>query len=130
MAIVGPALERRQELLGRYVEIGVELFAMACTVSRAASRMKADGRDRTPVELADHFCRVSRRRIAGHFHSAHSNDDKASVTLAKGVLDRRYDWLEQGILPACPEGGAVGGGTAAAGAPAAADARSTEPSVR
>ncbi len=126
MVLVGPALERRQELLARYVEIGVELFAMACTVSRAASRMKTDGRDRSPVELADHFCRVARRRVAAHFHAARSNDDRSAVRVAKGVLDRRYDWLEQGILTACPEGEAAVGSTTA-GSPAS---RSSEAPVR
>ena len=37
MAVNGPRLEREQVLLGRFVEIGAELFAIAATCSRAAS---------------------------------------------------------------------------------------------
>jgi alkylation response protein AidB-like acyl-CoA dehydrogenase len=103
MVTVGPALERRQELLARYVDIGVDLFAMAATVSRAASRVAADGADPGPVELADHFCRVARRRIASAFRGTQSNDDRSAVRVANALLDERYRWLETGIVPACPE---------------------------
>jgi hypothetical protein len=101
MVTVGPKLEFRQALLGRYVDIGVDLFAMAATVSRAASRVKADGRDRSPVELADHFCRLARRRVLRDFREAKWNDDKSGRRIARGVLESRYGWLEEGILVAC-----------------------------
>lgn len=103
MVTVGAALERRQALLGRYVDIGVDLFAMAATVSRAASRVQTNGADRSPVELADHFCRVARRRIAAAFRGAQSNDDRSAVRVANSLMDERYRWLESGIVPACPE---------------------------
>ena len=101
MVTVGAKLEYRQVLLGRYVDIGVELFAMSAAVSRATSLLKANGQDRSPVELADHFCRMARRRIARDFHAAKSNDDKSARRVARGVLERRYDWLEAGILESC-----------------------------
>jgi hypothetical protein len=104
MVTVGPALERRQVLLGRFVDIGVDLLAMAVTVSRAESRLRQDGRDRSPVELADHFCRAARRRIEEAFRNVSSNDDGTGVRLARGVLEGRYGWLEEGIIPACEEG--------------------------
>jgi hypothetical protein len=119
MVTVGPALERRQELLARYVDIGVELLAMSATVSLATARMQSDGRDRSPVELADHFCRTARRRIDAAFRATRSNDDRNCNRVAKGVLELRYDWLEDGILAACPEGeseardATVGGGKSA-----------------
>ena len=40
MAVNGPKLEREQVLLGRFVEIGAELFAIVATCSRAASITK------------------------------------------------------------------------------------------
>jgi len=123
MVTVGPALERRQELLARYVDIGVDLLAMTATVSLATSRMQADGRDRSPVELADHFCRTARRRVTAAFRAARSNDDRSANRVAKGVLELRYDWLEEGILPACPEAG--GGSREAGSAPRAERAGSS-----
>ena len=103
MVTVGPALERRQELLARYVDIGVDLFAMAASVSRATSLVRRDTRDTSSAELADHFCRVARRRIAAAFHGAQSNDDRSAVRVANALLERKYGWLEAGIVPACPE---------------------------
>ena len=41
MVRFGPKLEKRQAVLGRIVEIGAELFAMAATCSRAAARPAA-----------------------------------------------------------------------------------------
>jgi len=112
MVTVGPALERRQVLLGRYVDIGCDLLAMAASVSRAASRTRTEPADPTPVELADHFCRVARRRIEASFRAAGSNDDRMGVRVARSVLEGRYRWLEEGIVPSCPEGGTVAGAAA------------------
>ena len=128
MATVGPALERRQVLLGRYVDIGCDLLAMAATVSRAASRLKTDPGDRGPVELADHFCRTARRRIAGGFRAVRRNDDRVGVGVSRNVLAGRYGWLENGIVRACPEeeSGSSGPGGAPGGkARASAEAVST-----
>lgn len=125
MVTMGPALEKRQELLARYVDIGVDLMAMTATISRATFRLQADGRDRTPAELADHFCRCARRRVDARFRAVHSNDDKSARAVARGVLEHRFDWLESGILPAgaeapvVPESGtATPAGGARKGAPA------------
>ena len=63
MVLVGPKLEFRQVLLGRYVDIGVELFAMSATLSKAAAQVKGEPSDRTPIELADHFCRSAQRLL-------------------------------------------------------------------
>jgi hypothetical protein len=118
MATIGPALERRQVLLGRYVDIGCDLLAMAATVSRAASKQKSDPADAGPVELADHFCRVARRRIEASFRAAADNDDRLGVSVARAVLEGRYRWLEEGILPAGAAGAAMGNGASADAHPA------------
>lgn len=98
MAANGPALERRQVLLGRFVDIGTDLMAMGATISRAMSRVKAAPDDRTPVELADHFCRAARRRIEAAFRAVRDNDDKTTRPISKGTLEGKYAWLEEGIL--------------------------------
>jgi hypothetical protein len=123
MVTVGARLERRQELLARFVDIGVDLFAMSASVSRAASLMRRDGRDRGPIELADHFCRVARRRIDAAFHGTRSNDDASAVRIAKRLLENRYGWLESGIVTACPEGN----GDPGADAPPATPSREETP---
>jgi hypothetical protein len=104
MVTVGPALERRQALLGRFVDIGTDLMAITAAVSRAVSMSGRAPGDRSAEELADHFCRCARRRIAAAFRAVGSNDDRGARHVAGGVLENRYGWLEEGILPAAPEG--------------------------
>ncbi len=98
MAANGPALEKRQVLLGRFVDVGTDLMAIGATISRAKSRLKASPDDRSPVELADHFCRAARRRIEAAFRAIRDNDDAAARPASKGTLEGRYAWLEEGIL--------------------------------
>src|SRR5262249_27751700 len=98
----GPALERRQALLFRCVDIGAELFAMAAVCVRA-QRDRRDASSSSATELADLFCRHARRKIEGLFRAIESNDDPATYRLARGVLDERYAWMEEGIVGP-PEG--------------------------
>src|SRR5206468_2480463 len=100
MALHGPALEKRQSLLFRCVDIGAELFAIAATCVRAHEDAKKRPADRTALELADLFCRGARRRVEVLFSNVASNSDVAGYRIARDVLDQRYEWLEQGIVPA------------------------------
>lgn len=93
-------LEHRQSFLGRLVDIGAELFAMsaACGRARAERGTRPEG-----VELADLFCRQARLRVDTHFHQLWHNTDEVDVAAARRVVDGRYGWLEEGVLP-LPEG--------------------------
>jgi len=106
MALHGPALEKRQGLLFRCVDVGAELYAMAAVCARAARDVKRDPANRTPYELADLFCRTSRRTVAALFAALGEHDDAAHSALARGVLEGRYAWLESGIVPAPRESAA------------------------
>ena len=98
MVLNGPALERKQALLFRCVDIGAELFAVAATCVRAQRDVRANPADRTPQELADVFCRLARRKVETLFARIASNDDVAVAHVARDVLDQRYAWLERGII--------------------------------
>jgi alkylation response protein AidB-like acyl-CoA dehydrogenase len=100
MARYGPALERRQAQLFRCVDIGAELFAMAAVCVRAERDRRRDPADGTPSELADLFCRYARRKVEALYRAIESNDDEQAYRLARGVLDGRYQWLEEGIVHA------------------------------
>ncbi|HET7024993.1 MAG TPA: acyl-CoA dehydrogenase family protein, partial [Gemmatimonadales bacterium] len=78
MVRFGPKLEKRQAVLGRLVEIGAELFAISATCSRALAEVRKHPDDRSPLELADLFCRQARRRVHDRFHAVWSNDDVAT----------------------------------------------------
>ncbi len=87
-------MERKQGFLGRVVDIGAELFAIAATCVRAKSDNDPAGR-----ELAELFCQQSRRRIEALFDTLWDNTDALDVRVAKRVTEGRYAFLEEGILP-------------------------------
>jgi len=94
----GPRLEREQVLLGRFVDVGTELFAVAASCSRA-QYLIGKGRDRREViGLVDHFCRQARRRVADQFRGIGRNDDAAGYALAQRVLEGAAPWLSEGIV--------------------------------
>lgn len=93
----GPKLEKQQILLGRFVDIGTELFAMTATLSRAQSLYEKEGRAEV-LTLADCFCRNARLRVSELFHGLHANADTPNYRLAQDVMSDRYAWLEEGIL--------------------------------
>ena len=93
-------LEHKQRFLARIVDIGTELFAMTAACVRA----QRDRADHTAVELADAFCRQARVRAEQRFDQLWHNCDDSDLTLARGVLDDRYTWLEEGVLDPSIEG--------------------------
>ena len=94
----GPKLEREQILLGRFVAVGTELFAIAASCARA-QQMIAQGTNREEVlGLVDFFCRESRRRIDGFFRGIRDNDDRVGYRLAQKVLDNDTAWLYEGMV--------------------------------
>ncbi len=99
MVANGPALERKQAQLFRCVDIGAELYAMAAVCARARRDVRKNVADRNALELADVFCRNARRKVEGLFTAIRVNDDAENYTLARGVLDKRFAWLEEGIVP-------------------------------
>jgi hypothetical protein len=95
-------LERKQGFLGRLVDIGAELFAISASCARA----KAERAEHPEGwELADLFCRQSRRRVEALFDALFDNTDAEDVSLAKKVAAGRYVSVEAGVL-GLPEDGA------------------------
>jgi alkylation response protein AidB-like acyl-CoA dehydrogenase len=100
MAKHGPKLEKRQALLFRAVDIGADLFAMSAAVSRANGMRRAKSPEaKSAVELADVFCRMTRRRIESAFAAIRSNDDVRKHRTARRFLDGEHKWLERGMTP-------------------------------
>jgi alkylation response protein AidB-like acyl-CoA dehydrogenase len=100
MLLHGPKLEKRQALLFRTVDVGADLFAMAATLSRANQLSRAGAAEAPQAaELADIFCRTTRRRIAAHFRAVRGNDDVAKYRAARRLLEGEHLWLERGMTP-------------------------------
>jgi alkylation response protein AidB-like acyl-CoA dehydrogenase len=96
-------LERKQALLGRFVDIGAELYAMSAACVRAHS-LRDGEHGREALELADVFCRRSRLTVKKLFHDLWSNADDPTYRLAQDVLKGKHVWLEEGAIRAVPEG--------------------------
>lgn len=88
-------LEKKQGFLGRVVDIGAELFAMAAVCSRA--QMLEDDVSNAAA-LADVFCRQARLRIERLFDALWRNTDGIDELLAREILEGRYTWLEADVL--------------------------------
>ncbi len=102
MAKYQKKLEKKQMLLGRLIDIGTDLFIMAAACSFAIKEEKRIGND-SPVDLADYFCEVAKRRVEENFEAVEDNDDRHTNSIAKRVIDNDYTWLEKGIMWIGPE---------------------------
>lgn len=91
-------LEKKQRVLGRIVDMGTELFAISAVISRAQMLYENNRTDRTPIELADAFCKRSRRRIKELHRAVYCNDDRSEYALVRKFLNDDFVWLEDGII--------------------------------
>jgi hypothetical protein len=104
-------LEQRQAFLGRIVDIGAELFAIAAAVVYADTvASEQPERAESARELAGLFCRQARRRGDTLFHALWANDDDAGHATARAVLEGRHTWIEEGVGDPSGEGPMMGAG--------------------
>jgi alkylation response protein AidB-like acyl-CoA dehydrogenase len=90
----GPKLERQQLLLGRFVEIGTEVFAMTAACLRAEFELESyrvsGDRRAALLQLLDYFCQASRLRIEELFRALRKNADRDGYHVAQDVLTGKY----------------------------------------
>jgi len=117
MARYGPALERRQAVLFRLVDIGARLFALSAACVHATALLEAKPDDPSPVRLADLYGRRARREVEELFERVFDDTDPVAYGLARDLLDGGFRWLEEGIFaPPAPDGFVRGAGPPATGA--------------
>jgi alkylation response protein AidB-like acyl-CoA dehydrogenase len=98
-------LEKKQTFLGRIVDIGAELYAIASACVYAQTRRTEDPANAAQyVELADLFCTQARRRVDRLFHDLWFNDDAETYDAAMKVLDGRYTFFEADLIDPAGEG--------------------------
>lgn len=95
MAKYQKSLEKRQKILGRFVDIGTELFAMACTLSRTQHLKKNKQEDFNC--LCYLFCTQSKEHIEDLFKQVRSNHDSLSSCIAKNFFKGKYDGIHETI---------------------------------
>lgn len=90
MALNGPSLEKKQVLLGRFVDIGSELFVLASTLAYTQAKITHSVHDRLEMEhllrLASYFSDLTKDKVAGLFRAIRSNADSEGYAVAKGVM--------------------------------------------
>jgi len=92
-------LEKKQSFLGRIVDIGAELYAIASACVYAQTLQNDDPANKAQyVELADLFCTQARRRVDRLFHDLWFNDDAENYQAAMKVLDGRYRGFEADLV--------------------------------
>lgn len=92
-------LEHKQAFLGRIVDIGAELFAMAACCSRAEMLLRTHPEHGAAAfELAEAYCEQARVRVDEYFDQLWRNTDDGDHQLSRKVLAGDYAWLEAGVL--------------------------------
>ncbi len=99
MLIHRAGLQHKQAFLFRWVDIAMEMFAMAAVIGRVRS-LEQQGSDEAARagELADVFCRQARRKVDVLFRELWHNDDSKAYAAAQHVLDGEHAWLERHII--------------------------------
>jgi hypothetical protein len=98
-------MERKQAFLGRIVDIGSELYAIAsaCVYAKTIEGERPELGEQAR-ELADLFARQARRRAESLFEELWSNDDDLNTKRAHEVLEGRFKWIEEGVIDPSGEG--------------------------
>ena len=79
----------------RLADIMIDLFALACVLSRVNSSVQANGADKAAkeIEILNVFSGQVRRRVAGNFNKIDNNDDELIKSLADHAIENeKYIW--------------------------------------
>lgn len=86
----GPKLEKKQVLLGRFVEIGAELFALTAVMAYAGQLVESGRDDREDlVATVRHFSKLVRGKVEGLFREVRRNADGEGYRIAKEMVAAR-----------------------------------------
>ena len=89
MLLHGPKLEREQLVLGRLVDIGAELFALACAVAFAQSKVEDASSTNEEVDritnTVAYLSRLTRDKCGELFRSLFSQSDRQGYALVKAM---------------------------------------------
>ena len=98
-------LEQKGTLLGRIVDIGAELYAIASACTYATTLAQDDPEHADAIfELADLFCTQARGRADTLFHALWANQDDKQYETAQNVLKGRYEFFEHDVLDPAGDG--------------------------
>ncbi len=98
-------LEQKGALLGRIVDIGAELYAIASACTYASTLGQDDPSNQEAIyELADLFCTQARSRAEALFEQLWHNHDDAQYKFAQSLLEGRYEFFEHDVVDPAGDG--------------------------
>ena len=90
MALNGPALEKKQVLLGRFVDIGAELVVLSTTLAYAQTQITAAAEDTKRMDhllkLTSYFAELTKQKVGELFRGISANADAEGYAVARGVM--------------------------------------------
>lgn len=96
MVVHQAGMQHKQAFLFRLVDIANELFAMAATIARTDAMRRVGHKDaEQAIELADLFCRGSKRKVKRLLQDLWSNEDALKYRVAMNVLKGKHLFLEE-----------------------------------
>ncbi|MCP4641776.1 MAG: DNA polymerase II [bacterium] len=102
MAKFGPKLEREQLILQRFVDIGTDLFAMACVLARAEHLLAENPQNAALQDMANLFCREARLRITENMRDVRRGRGRLFNKVSKAFMAGEYKWMIEGIYDDFP----------------------------
>lgn len=76
----------------RIAEIAIDLFGMACVISRVTARLEEKGATpescKLELSIADTYFQRAKRRIDGHFKQIHHNEDESMKAVVEVLLEK------------------------------------------
>lgn len=94
----GMQLEKRQVLLGRFADIGSDLFALAAVCTHAQKLLRDGEPEARLFALVEDFRAQALARIEQNFRGIRRNSDQQGYALAQAVVGGEHTWIERGII--------------------------------
>lgn len=98
MAKYGPKLEYEQLILGNFVDIGVDIFAMAASLAYCESLLSQNPQDQTIQDVCDLFCREARKRIEANFAAVKKNHNSFYKRVTGALMEGKLNWMRRDIV--------------------------------
>jgi len=90
MVLNGPALEKRQVLLGHLVDIGAELFVWSCALAYAETKITDAALNSAGVEKllrkVRYFGKLTQSRLRAHYAAMRGGLDKKAMQVSRDML--------------------------------------------
>lgn len=95
-------LEYEQLILANFVDIGVDLFVMACVLANTEHLLARNKSDQSPQELADLFCANARQRIEANFKAVNNNHNRSFNKVGDSLMAGKFRWLAKDVFEDLP----------------------------